>query len=369
MMVPFLDLKTPYAELEKEVNAGIAKVLHNTNFILGQEVVEFEQAFAAFSECRHGIGVASGLDAIKLALRALRIGPGDEVITAANTFIATVLAVTSVGAKPVLVDIDPRTYNLDPALVKAALTPRTRAIIPVHLYGQPADMDPLLALAREARVHILEDASQAHGARYHGRRVGGLSDIAAFSLYPGKNLGAYGDAGIVTTQNAELADYVATLRNYGSKVKYYHAMLGENSRLDTLQAAVLKIKLTRLDGWNAGRRRVAAWYDQFLAGVPGVVTPYVAPGVEPVYHLYVIRAPRRDELMNHLKEQGVGTIIHYPVPIHLQEAYRDAGWKPGDFPITEKYAGEILSLPMFPNLTVEQVRYVADCIRRFFGAA
>jgi dTDP-4-amino-4,6-dideoxygalactose transaminase len=367
MTVPFVDLKAQFARLEHDVLERIGRVLRNTNFILGQEVAEFEQSFAQYSECRYGVGVASGLDAIKLALRALDIGPGDEVITAANTFIATALAVTAVGAKPVLVEIHPNFYNLDPARVADAITPRTKAILPVHLYGQPADMQPLLATAQERRLWVIEDASQAHGARYHGRRAGCLGHVAAFSLYPGKNLGAYGDAGVVTTNSEELAGRIATLRNYGSKVKYWHDELGENSRLDTLQATILSAKLQHLDEWNGRRRAAAARYGERLAGVGDLVLPQVMPDVEHVFHLYVVRTQRREALVRHLQQAGVGCLVHYPVPIHLQKAYAQAGWKRGDFPVTEAYADQVLSLPMFGDITDTQVDYVADCVRAFFG--
>jgi dTDP-4-amino-4,6-dideoxygalactose transaminase len=344
---------------------ALRSVMTQTNFSLGAPVAEFEKNFAAYSECAHGVGVASGLDAIKLALRALDIGPGDEVITAANTFIATALGISSIGAKPVLVDIDPDTYNIDPNLIEAAITPKSKAIMPVHLYGQPSDMDPILAIAKKHGLKVIEDASQAHGARYQGRRVGSLSDIAAFSLYPGKNLGAYGDGGIATTNNKAWADRMAMLRNYGSLVKYHHLEKGENSRLDTMQAVICDIKLKRLDEGNEKRRRSAARYTELLGGIPWVTTPPVDPRVEHVYHLYVVRAPARERLIKHLAEKGVPTIIHYPIPIHLQEAYADAGWKKGQFPITEQYAGEILSLPMYPELPEEHIAYVAEAFRSF----
>ena len=366
MQVPFIDLKAQFANLESELMPAIRQVLEQTNFILGKPVEEFEKAFAAYSECDHAIGVASGLDAIKLALRALDIGPGDEVITAANTFIATVLGISAAGAKPVLVDIDEPTYNLDPKLVAAAITPQTKAIMPVHLYGQPADMEPLLELARHHGLAIIEDASQAHGARYQGRRVGSFGAVSAFSLYPGKNLGAYGDGGVITTRNPELAEKIAVMRNYGSKVKYYHLLKGENSRLDTLHAAVCGVKLKHLDEGNAKRRENARLYTEKLSTIPEIRTPFIRPDVEHVFHLYVIRVPDRENLMAYLKDKGVPTIIHYPIPIHLQEAYQDEGWTAGQFPLTEKCAGEIVSLPMFPELSPEQIDYVTDCIADYY---
>lgn len=367
MRVPFLDLPAQFAAIREDAMAEIESVLAKSNFILGEPVARFEKAFAAFCECPHAVGVASGLDAIKLSLRALGIGPGDEVVTAANTFIATTLAISAVGATPVLVDCDPVTYNLDARALESALTARTKAILPVHLYGLPADMDPILAIARRRGLHIVEDASQAHGARYRGRRVGSFGNVNAFSLYPGKNLGALGDGGIITTRSAELAERIAVLRNYGSKTKYYHDVKGENSRLDTLHAAVLSVKLRRLDEWNASRRRHAAQYTEQLRGAGDIVTPTTPDYAEPVFHLYVIRTSRREALMKHLEARGVGTIIHYPVPLHLQKAYADAGWKRGQFPVSEKYANEVLSLPMFPELTPAQIEWVTNSIREFFA--
>lgn len=368
MSVPFADLKWQMTAIWPEAEPRIQAVLRNCNFILGAEVGEFERSFATYCETRRAVGVASGLDAIRLALRALDIGPGDEVITAANSFIATALAVSSVGATPVLVDIDRRTFNINPRLIEERITPRTRAILPVHLYGQPADMDPILEIAGRRGLIVVEDAAQGHGARYKGRRVGSLGKAAAFSFYPGKNLGAAGDAGALTTDDESLADRVATLRNYGSRVKYYHDELGENSRLDTLQATILTAKLKHLDEWNAMRRRVAGMYAERLRGVGDVVTPATMEGAEHVFHLYVIRTHWRDQLMTYLAERGIGCLIHYPVPIHLQKAYADRGWKKGDFPETEAAAAEILSLPMFAGMTEAQVDEVAAAIRGFFDS-
>lgn len=365
MNIPFIDLNVQFQALETELLPAMREVMTKTNFVLGAPVAEFEKNFAAYSSCAHGVGLASGLDAIKLALRALDIGPGDEVITAANTFIATVLGISAVGATPVLVDIDEKTYNLDPSLIEAAITPRTKAIMPVHLYGQPADMDPVRVIAAKHGLKLIEDASQAHGSRYIGQRAGSMSDIAAFSLYPGKNLGAYGDAGIATTQDKALADRMAMLRNYGSLVKYHHLVKGENSRLDTLQAVVVNIKLKHLDAGNEARRRHAARYTELLADLPWVTTPYVSPEVEHVFHLYVIRVPERARIIKHLADQGVPTIIHYPIPIHLQEAYADAGWSKGQFPVTERCADEILSLPMYPEMPADHLEKVAAALHTF----
>lgn len=366
MSVPFADLRWQIEQIEAEAMPRLQAVLQKCNFVLGAEVAEFEQAFAAFCECRHAVGLASGLDAIKLALRALNIGPGDEVITAANSFIATALAVTSVGAKPVLVDIDPHTFNLNPRLIEERITPRTRAILPVHLYGQPADMDPILNIAQRHGLAVVEDAAQGHGARYKGRRVGHFGRAAAFSFYPGKNLGAFGDGGALVTNESAIAERVAKLRNYGSLVKYHHEELGENSRLDTLQATILTVKLRHLDEWNAMRRRAAGWYEERLRGIGDVRTPQTMAGAEHVFHLYVIRTRHRDALMKYLTDHGIGCIIHYPIPIHLQKAYAGHGWKRGDFPETEAAATEILSLPMFAGITEAQVDEVCSAVRAFF---
>lgn len=366
MKVPFFDLSRQHRALASELEAAVRPVIESGAFILGPEVAAFETDFAAFCGCRHAVGVACGLDGIKLALRALDIGPGDEVITAANTFIATAFAISSAGATPVLVDIDPDTFNLDPAKAAAAVTPRTRALMPVHLYGQPAEMEPLLALARKKGLHVIEDASQAHGARYRGTRAGSLGAIGVFSFYPAKNLGAFGDGGLATTSDETLARKIATLRNYGSIVKYHHDLMGENSRLDTVQAAILGAKLRHLDAWNAARRRLAARYGELLRGAGDLVLPKPPPHLEHVYHLYVVRTRRRDALQKFLTEQGIGSMIHYPVPIHLQKAYQAHPWKPGQFPITEQFAGEILSLPLFPELTDSEQECVAETVARFF---
>lgn len=365
--IPLVDLVAQFETIQSEVEARIADVMRRGDFILGTEVAAFEREFATFCGCPRAVGVASGLDALKLILRAMDIGPGDEVVTAANSFIATALAVSAVGATPVLVDCDPVTFNIDAGLVEAAATGRTRAILPVHLYGQPAEMDPILELAARRGCDVVEDAAQAHGACYRGRRCGSIGRAAAFSFYPGKNLGAYGDGGAVTTREDALAGRIATLRNYGSSVKYRHEELGENSRLDTLQAAVLRVKLARLDAWNAARRRIAALYAAALAGVGDLVLPSAPAHVEPVWHLYVVRTSRRDALLRHLQDAGIGALVHYPTPIHLQPAYAKAGWRRGRFPVAEQTAGEILSLPIYPELTDAQVNKVAGAIRAFFA--
>ena len=367
--IPLVDLVAQFRTIEPEVRRRLDATLTRGDFILGQELAEFESAFALFCECRRAVGVASGLDALKLALRALEIGPGDEVITVANSFIATALAITAVGAKPVLVDCDPDTFTMDPSQIEAAITDRTRAVLPVHLYGRPADIDAIRAICQRHGLYLVEDAAQAHGARYRGRRCGSLGTLAAFSFYPGKNLGAYGDGGAVTTNDEALADRIATLRNYGSKVKYVHELCGENSRLDTLQAAVLNAKLAHLDAWNARRRELAARYAELLQGVGDLQLPKARADVEPVWHLYVIRTSYRDRLLAWLQERGIGALIHYPVPIHLQPAYAHMGWKRGQFPVAEHLAQEILSLPIYPEMTEAQLDRVVAVIREFFERA
>lgn len=367
MKVPFLDLQAASAEVAGEISSAWKTVVDDSNFILGRQVDAFENEFAAYCSCRHAIGVASGLDALKLILRAIDIGPGDEVITAANSFIATALAISSTGAAPVLVDMNDKDFLIDVSALEAAITDRTKAIIPVHLYGQSADMDPIIKLAGKHGLKVIEDAAQAHGALYKGRKCGSLGDAAAFSFYPGKNLGAFGDGGAITTNDAALADRVRMLRNYGSSRRYHHDELGENSRLDTVQAVVLSAKLLRLERWNTCRRQIAEGYAEGLAGIEALRLPRVNEHAEHVFHLYVVRTNRRDELMARLQEKDIGCIIHYPIPIHLQKAYASMGWNPGDFPFSEKAADEILSLPVFPTMTHEQVDYVVNTITDFFG--
>lgn len=360
MPIPFLDLKTQLASIRPEIDTAIARVLDSAHFILGDEVDAFETEFAAFCGTRACVGVDTGISALELTLRAAGIGPGDEVITVAHTFIATVSAISFSGATPVLVEVDPTTYLMDPRRVEAAITPRTRAVVPVHLYGQTVDMDPLMDIARRHRLFVLEDACQAHGARYKGRRAGGLGHAAAFSFYPGKNLGAAGDAGAVTTDDPDLAGRIRMLRNYGQSAKYHHDMLAFNRRLDSLQAAILRVKLRHLDDWNAGRRRAAAAYAERLAGL-SLALPVVAPDNEPVWHLYVVRAADRDALRRHLDEAGVDTGLHYPVSIHRQPAYPEfAGLR---FPISEGIADQCLSLPLFAELTDNQIDQVARAVR------
>jgi len=360
-MISFLDLKAPYLELKSELDEAVARVMASGWFIGGTEVDEFESAYASYCGAARCVGVGNGLDALRLALTALGVQSGDEVIVPSNTYIATWLAVSQCGATPVPVEPDERTFNIDPDLIEAAITPRTRVILPVHLYGQPADLDPILAIARKHGLCVLEDAAQAHGSRYKGRRIGAHGDAVAWSFYPGKNLGAMGDAGAVTTNDPRIADRIRVLRNYGSRVKYVNEVLGCNSRLDPLQAAILRVKLVYLDQWNARRRANAERYREELAG-SGLTLPFVPDWAEPVWHLHVIRHLRRDALQSALGGVGVGTLIHYPIPPHLQEAYRSAGWIRGVFPIAERLANEVLSLPMGPHLSSEQAEAVVSAI-------
>ncbi len=358
MTIPFVDLKLQYRMLKPQMDVAISSVLERSAYIMGKEHNDFEQSFAAYIGARHCLGVSTGTDALELAIRACGIGPGDEVITAANTFIATTEAISCTGASIRLVEVDPRTYNMDPNQIESAITARTKALIPVHLYGQPADMNPIMDIAHKHGLKVIEDCAQAHGAKYHGQKAGTFGDAACFSFYPGKNLGAYGDGGAIVTNDDGIADRVKLLRNHGSSEKYVHEIEGYCRRLDNLQAAVLGVKLPYLDEWNAARRRAAALYDQLLAEVPDVVTPYVLPGVEPVYHLYVIQISNRDQVQTALKEQGVETGIHYPIPLHQQPAYKNLGYKPEDFPVSTMLGPRILSLPMFGDITEEQIRTV-----------
>lgn len=361
MKVPFLDLKAMYPELQDALDAAYRRVMASGRYILGEELHAFESEFAAYCGVKHCIGTGSGLDALHLILRAMDIGPGDEVIVPANTFIATWLAVTYAGAVPVPVEPLERTYNIDPARIEPAVTSRTRAIIAVHLYGQPADMDPIREIASQHGLKLIEDAAQAHGARYKGRRTGGLADAAGFSFYPGKNLGAFGDGGAVTTDDDSLAHRVRILRNYGSHQKYYHEMKGFNSRLDELQAAFLRVKLTRLDAWNEHRRFVAARYAEGLSPLSGVILPHVPRWAEPVWHLFVIRTPCRDLLQRRLAERGIETLIHYPVPPHKQGAYREMHRR--SYPLSERLHAEVLSLPMGPTMSEADVALVVSALK------
>ena len=365
MSIPFLAFQPQHVPVREEIMAAVGRVYDSYWYVLGDEVKNFERAYSAFNHVPHTIGVANGLDALVLALRVLNIGPGDEVIVPSNTYIATWLAVTQVGATPVPVEPNPATSNLDPALIAAALTSRTRAIMPVHLYGQACRMTEIMAIARQHDLHVVEDNAQAQGATFDGQTTGSFGAVNGTSFYPGKNLGALGDAGAVTTTSAELDQKVRVLRNYGSQQKYYNEVVGYNSRLDELQAAVLGVKLQHLPGWTRQRQQVAAWYGQHLAGIDGLRLPTVADGATHVYHLYVVHTPRRDALQQHLTAQGIGTMIHYPVPPHRQQAYQTLGLEPGRFPIAETLAATCLSLPMWPGLTEAQVAAVAAATRSF----
>jgi dTDP-4-amino-4,6-dideoxygalactose transaminase len=356
--VPFLDFVQPYEELKAELDEAYFRFMRSAWYILGREVEAFEQEYAAYCGVNHCIGVGNGLEALHLILRAYGIGEGDEVIVPSNTYIATWLAVSYAGATPVPVEPDPKTFNLDPGRIEAAITPRTKAIMPVHLYGQSADMEPIMAIGRARGLRVIEDNAQSQGALYKGRRTGSLGDSAGNSFYPGKNLGAFGDAGAVTTDDAQLADAVRTLRNYGSKKKYYNERIGYNSRLDELQAAFLRAKLKKLDEWNGRRRAVAEGYLTKLKGVSGLTLPFVPSWAGPVWHLFVVRHDQRDAFQERLAQAGIGTLIHYPVPPHLSGAYADVGWKPGAFPLAESMANSVLSLPIGPHLAAEQADQV-----------
>ena len=365
LTVPFLDLRAAYLELREDIDAAVARVLDSGHYVGGAEVERFEADFARYCESRECIGVGNGLDALRLALMALDVGPGDEVIVPSNTFIATWLAVAQVGATPVPVEPDPATYTLDPARIEAAIGPRTRAIVPVHLYGLPADLDPILAIARRHGLRVIEDAAQSQGARYRGRRIGAHGDAVCWSFYPGKNLGALGDAGAITTDDAALAERLRMLRNYGSRTKYVHALAGLNSRLDPIQAAVLGVKLERLDAWNERRRRIASAYLEALRGLP-LRLPSVPDWAEPVWHLFVVRHADRDGLHRALAQEGVGALIHYPTAPHHQGAF--ASMRAMSLPISERIHREVLSLPIGPHLSDEQVRAVVRAVRAHAGA-
>jgi len=366
MHVPFLDLQAINLQLEQELLDATRRVLGSGRYILGQEVEDFEREFAEYCEVGHAVGVANGLDALILSLKALGVCPGDEVLVPSNTYIATWLAVSHVGAVPVPVEPSLATCNMDPDRLEAARTQRTRAVMPVHLYGQPADLNPILDFANTHGLVVVEDAAQAHGARYKGRRIGGHGHAVGWSFYPGKNLGGLGDGGAITTNDADLAKELRTLRNYGSQSKYHNEVIGWNSRLDELQAALLRIKLRRLDAGNTQRARIAALYGKELANLPELVVPHVIEGVVPAWHLYTVRLPRRDDLARHLAGQGVGTMIHYPTPPHRQAAYTSLGLGQGSQPIAENMAAQLLSLPIGPIMNLDDAILVSHSIRNFF---
>ena len=364
MKIPFLDLAAAYDELQEELDAAISRTLNSGYFIQGPEVGAFEEEFASYCEARFCVSTGNGLDALRASLLALGVGSGDEVIVPSNTFIATWLAVSQVGATPVPVEPDPDTYNIDPAVVESAITRRTRAIIPVHLYGQPVDLDPILELAKDRELYVVEDAAQAHGARYKGRRIGAQGDAVAWSFYPGKNLGAMGDGGAVTTDNEDLAGKIRVLCNYGSQRKYINRVKGFNSRLDSIQASILRVKLRYLDDWNGRRQLIAQQYSVGLTNTQ-LSLPEVPTWADPVWHLYVVRTSQRDKCQAELDRNGIGTLIHYPVPPHMQSAYADEGFSPNDFPLARQMAEEVLSLPVGPHLSMSDVSEVVNCIADF----
>jgi dTDP-3-amino-3,4,6-trideoxy-alpha-D-glucose transaminase len=366
--VPILDLKPAVDELRPALDAAYRRVMDSGWFLLGRELEAFESEYAASVGVAHSVGVANGLEAMQIILMALGVGADDEVIVPSHGYIATWLAVTHTGAKPVPVEPDPRTYNLDPGRIAAAITPRTKVILPIHLYGQTADMEVINAIAAQHGLFVLEDAAQSHGALCRGRAAGGLGGAAGISFYPSKNLGALADGGAVTTSDAALADRIRYLRNYGSKVRYQNEHRGLNSRLGELQAAFLRAKLPKLAEWNARRATLAARYFKQLGGVGDLVLPFVPAWANPVWHLFVIRTAQRDALQAHLAGRGIGTQVHYPTPPHLSRAYQDGGWRRGQFPLAEKFAGEVLSLPIGPHVTAEQIDYVCECMREFFKA-
>jgi dTDP-4-amino-4,6-dideoxygalactose transaminase len=367
MNVPFLNLKVQYESIKDEIDASINDVIDKTAFAGGPFVAQFEKEFADFCNCEYAIGVGSGTEALWLLLMASGTGAGDEVITAPTTFIATAEAISFCGATPVFVDVDEQTYNLNSDLLEAAITPKTKAIIPVHLFGQTADMDPIMEIARKHNLFVIEDACQSHGGEYKSNRSGSIGDAGAFSFYPGKNLGAYGEAGAIVTSNAELTSKIQMFRDHGQSKKYYHGMIGWNARMDGIQGAILSAKLKHLESWTEARRKNASLYNELLSNVDGIITPQEADYAKHVYHIYAIRVKNRDELIGKLAEKEIFCGIHYPVPVHLQEAYKFLGLSKGSFPIAEKCAEEFVSLPMFPELTEAQIKYTTDNIKNLLS--
>jgi len=367
MNIKFLDLKAQYDQIKNEIDQAISEVIGSSAFILGPSVKRFEGNFAGFCGCKHAVGVNSGTTALYLTMKALGIGPGDEVITAANTFMATVAAIVDTGADPVLVDIDPATRNINPDLIEPAITSKTKAIVPVHLYGSMVDMDRIVKIAKKNNLIVIEDAAQAHGATYKNKPAGSFGAAGCFSFYPGKNLGAYGEGGAVVTSDDALAEKLRMLRDHGSSRKYYHDSMGINGRMDGIQGAVLDVKLKYLPGWNKARNEAANKYRQLLNGLPVTLPAEIEDNYQ-VYHQFVIEVDRRDEFQKHMQENGIPTLIHYPIPIHLQKGYTTAGFKAGSYPVTERLAGRIVSLPIYPELKTEEIEYIADKIRKFFAA-
>jgi len=362
-MIPFVDLKAQYRSIKNEIDEAIQEVLENAWFVLGPRTADFERLFAAYTGARYAVGVSSGTSALHLALLTAGIGPGDEVITTPFTFVATVASIMYVGAKPILVDIDPVTYNINPAGIEEVLSPQTKAIIPVHLYGQCADMDPILNIANRYKLLVIEDAAQAHGAEYKGRRAGSMGDIACFSFYPGKNLGAYGEGGAVVTSNPDYTRRVMMLRDWGMERKNQYDLIGFNARMHGIQGAVLKVKMKYIEQWTEARRRNAEKYNQLLKEVEEVTTPTEAEYARHVYHVYVIRVKNRDQVHKKLVESGIGAGIHYPIPVHMQKGYSILGYEAGRFPVAEKVAGEVISLPIYPELTDEQINEVVASLK------
>lgn len=366
MTIPFLNFEPAHQAVKNEMQQAFEQVYDSYWYIMGKQLTEFETAYAAFNNTRFAIGVANGLDALHLSLKALGIGPGDEVIVPSNTYIATALAVSYVGAVPVFAEPDIKTYNIDPLKLAAAITPKTKAIIPVHLYGQPCDMESIMQIAGKHGLYVIEDNAQAHGAAFNNQITGSWGHVNATSFYPGKNLGALGDAGAVTTNDDMLAQKVKVLRNYGSQLKYKNEVIGYNMRLDEMQAAFLKVKLKYLMQWTAQRQQIAAWYNDALKGAGDLILPFVKEGATHVYHLYVIRTKQRDALQQYLTNAGIGTLIHYPIPPHLQEAYQQLGYTTGDFPLAEEIAGTTLSIPIWPGMSRVMVNSVANSIKSFY---
>jgi dTDP-4-amino-4,6-dideoxygalactose transaminase len=367
MKIPFLDLKTQYKSIKGEIDEAIQEVIDSCAFAGGKFVEQFEEAFADFCQCEHAVGVGSGTEALWLALLALEVGAGDEVITVPNTFIATAEAISFCGAKPVFIDIDERTYTMNPSLIEPAITPRTKAIIPVHIFGHMADMDPIMEIARANSVFVIEDACQAHGAEYRGKRAGSIGDAGCFSFYPGKNLGAFGEAGAVVTQNVKVADKIRILRDHGQSQKYYHEIIGWNARMDGIQGAVLKVKLKYLNFWNDARRKNAKIYDSRLTDYRDVIQPYEADYGRHVYHIYAVRFKNRDRFIAQLAKKGISCGIHYPVPVHLQNAYPPDFFTKNSFPVAERCSEEFVSLPMYPELSEEQIDHVTNIIYEFIN--
>jgi len=367
MKVPFVDLRAQYHSIKNEMDKAVEEVLESTSFIMGPKLKSFEEQFVKLHESKYCLGTSAGTDALHLALWALGIGANDEVIVPVNTFIATAEGVSLSGATPVFVDINPLTYNIDPVKLEAAITFKTKAIIPVHLYGQPADMDRIMKIAKEHDIYVIEDACQAHLAKYKGKSVGSFGKVGCFSFYPGKNLGAYGEGGAVVTSDKELFEIMSQIRDHGSSQKYYHDRIGHNYRLETLQAVVLSVKLKYIQNWTEMRRENAQIYNHYLKEIEEITCPFEAHDCYHVYHLYVIRAKDRDALRSYLDEKGIATGLHYPIPLHLQKAYDFLDYKKGDFPVAEQAAEEILSLPMFPELTEEQIKYVTKAIKDFYS--